>query len=70
MDDGHHERLRRLCPAQHAHTLRRAADFSARVPAGGVPDPYGGDAADFEAVLDTVEAVCEGVVAALPGPGG
>ena len=62
MDTGHHERLRRLCPPQHAHKLRRAADFSERVPAGGVPDPYYGDARGFEDVLDLVEAVCEGVL--------
>jgi protein-tyrosine phosphatase len=32
MDAGHHDQLRRLCPPQHTHKLRRAADFSARVP--------------------------------------
>lgn len=63
MDTGHHERLRRICPLDAAHTLRHAADFSQRVPAGGVPDPYYGDARGFEAVLDMVEAVCAGVVA-------
>jgi protein-tyrosine phosphatase len=63
MDAGHHEQLRRLCPPRHAHKLRHAADFSDRVPAGGVPDPYCGDAADFEAVLDLIESVCEGVLA-------
>jgi protein-tyrosine phosphatase len=62
MDAGHHERLRRRCPPQHAHKLRRAADFSDRVPTGGVPDPYYGDAGGFEEVLDLIEAVCEGVL--------
>ena len=55
-----HDCLRRLCPPQDAHKLRRVADFSDRVPAGGVPDPYYGDATAFEAVLDMVEAICEG----------
>ena len=63
MDAGHHEHLRRLCPPYQTHKLRRAADFSDRVPAGGVPDPYYGDARGFEEVLDLVEAVCEGVLA-------
>jgi protein-tyrosine phosphatase len=63
MDAGHHYRLRGMCPPQHAHKLKRAADFSERVPAGGVPDPYYGEAAHFEQVLDLVEAVCEGVLA-------
>ena len=65
MDAGHHDQLRRLCPPHLTHKLRRAADFSARVPAGGVPDPYYGDAGDFETVLDMVEAVCEGVLMQL-----
>jgi protein-tyrosine phosphatase len=63
MDAGHHHRLRAMCPAQHSHKLRRAAEFSARVPVGGVPDPYYGEAEHFELVLDLVEAVCEGVLA-------
>lgn len=69
MDAGHHDQLRRLCPPQHAHKLRRAADFSDRVPAGGVPDPYYGGASEFEAVLDLIEGVCAGVLAAVGRPG-
>ncbi|MEP6874280.1 MAG: low molecular weight protein-tyrosine-phosphatase [Burkholderiales bacterium] len=65
VDAGHHDQLHRLCPPHQAHKLRRAADFSARVPAGGVPDPYYGDAGKFDVVLDLVEAVCEGVLAEL-----
>ena len=30
-----------------------------------VPDPYYGDAAGFERVLDDIEAACEGLVSAL-----
>ena len=63
MDAGHHDELRRLCPPGQTHKLRRATDFSDGVPAGGVPDPYYGDAGGFEAVLDMVEAVCAGVLA-------
>jgi protein-tyrosine phosphatase len=62
MDAGHHHGLRRMCPLEHTHKLRRAADFSERVPVGGVPDPYYGDAGGFEEVLDLVEALCEGVL--------
>ena len=69
MDEGHHERLRRMCPPQHSHTLRRAADFSERVPADGVPDPYYGDAGAFERVLDLVESVCEGMLIEVRGQG-
>lgn len=63
MDDGHHDRLGRLCTPPQRHKLRHAAEFSPRVPAGGVPDPYYGDADGFEQVLDLLEAVCEAVLA-------
>ena len=70
MDAGHHDRLRRMCLLQHTHKLRRAADFSERVPADGVPDPYYGDAGGFDVVLNMVEAVCEGVLVEVWGRGG
>ena len=63
MDDGHHDALRRMCPPALLHKLRRAADFSERVPGGGVPDPYYGGAQGFEQVLDMLEAVCARVLA-------
>jgi protein-tyrosine phosphatase len=68
LDAGHHARLVRMCPPARRHTLKHAADFSARVPAGGVPDPYYGEPADFEQVLDLVEAVCEGMLVELQRP--
>jgi protein-tyrosine phosphatase len=68
MDAGHHAQLVRMCPPARRHTLKRAADFSARVPAAGVPDPYYGEPADFEQVLDLVEAVCEGILNGLQPP--
>jgi protein-tyrosine phosphatase len=58
MDDGHHARLQRPRSPQHSHKLHTATEFSERVPAGGVPDPYYGDAAGFEVVLDLVEGRC------------
>ena len=70
MDAGHHDRLCRLCPPQHTHKLRHAADFSERVSADGVPDPYYGDAGGFEEVLDMVEAVCERVLVEVRGQDG
>ena len=70
MDAGHHDRLCRLCPPQHIHKLRQAADFSERVSADGVPDPYYGDAGGFEEVLDMVEAVCERVLVEVRGQDG
>jgi protein-tyrosine phosphatase len=63
LDAGHHARLVELCPPELQHKLKRAAEFSARVPAGGVPDPYYGDARGFDNVFEMVESVCEGVLA-------
>ena len=65
MDAEHHVRLRELAVPAHAHKLRHAAEFAASVPPGGVPDPYYGGAADFETVLDMLEAVCESVLMQL-----
>jgi len=65
MDAGHHEHLARLCPPAQRHKIRRAAEFAASVPAGGVPDPYFGGARGFEEVLDMIEAMCAGIVAEL-----
>lgn len=65
MDDGHLLRASRLCPPQHAHKLRLLTDFCRRHRADEVPDPYYGQAADFEHVLDLVEDACDGLLAHL-----
>ena len=69
MDAGHHEQLSEMCPPAQQHKLRLATEFSADVPATGVPDPYYGDARGFDNVLDLVEAICNGVLARLPPRG-
>lgn len=65
MDAGHLARAARLCPPQHAHKLRLLTDFCRVHDAGEVPDPYYGQAADFEHVLDLVEDACDGLLAHL-----
>jgi protein-tyrosine phosphatase len=65
MDEGHLQRAARLCPPQHAHKLRLLTDFCQRHDAGEVPDPYYGQAADFEHVLDLIEDACGGLLAHL-----
>lgn len=54
----------RLCPA---HRRERLQLFMAFAPAQGdeVPDPYYGEAADFERVLDLCEAAADGLLARL-----
>ena len=69
MDAGHHVQLSRQCAPALRHKLRRAAEFGDRVPAGGVPDPYYGEAQGFEQVLDMVEAMCEGMLVQVASAG-
>ncbi|MBN8493654.1 MAG: low molecular weight phosphotyrosine protein phosphatase [Burkholderiales bacterium] len=66
MDEGHLARCVRLCPPQHAHKLRLLTDFCrVHEDAMEVPDPYYGQAADFEHVLDLIEDACDGFLAHL-----
>lgn len=65
MNEGHLRQAARLCPPQHAHKLRLLTDFCRRHEAGEVPDPYYGQAQDFERVLDLVEDACDGLLARL-----
>ena len=65
MDDANQHAARALCPPGQRHKLRRLTDFSTRLRASEVPDPYYGGAAGFEAVLDLVEDACDGVLAAM-----
>ena len=66
MDDLNHSTvIARADAAQHAK-VRRMLEFSADAVARGlreVPDPYYGDAQDFERVLDLVELASAGLLA-------
>lgn len=58
MDANNIERLREICPARHASRIQLLMDFAERGAGLEVPDPYYGDTADFEQVLDLVEEAC------------
>ena len=64
MDRWHLAALKRRCAAPRHGSLRLLMDFAGRGDAE-VPDPYYGGPADFERVLDLVEAGCEGFLQAL-----
>ncbi len=51
--------LRRACPTAQRDKVGLFLDFSEEFAGGEVPDPYYGDAADFERVLDLVEHAAE-----------
>ncbi len=54
--------LQQRCPPEHALKLRRLMEFAPQAGSEVVPDPYYGDAAGFDRVLDLVEAACDGLV--------
>ena len=59
------------CPPQYAIKLKLLMEFALARAGQGishgavVPDPYHGGEADFERVLDLMEAACDGLVAVL-----
>lgn len=54
--------LEARCPPQHRRKLKRLMEFAPEAGSPVVPDPYYGDAAGFERVLDLIEAACDGLV--------
>ena len=51
-----------ICPPAQARKVRRLAEFFQCHTETVVPDPYYGDAADFERVLDLVEDGVDGLI--------
>lgn len=62
MDGANLKRLQALCPSRWHSKLAHLLDFGGDEDEIEVPDPYYGDAADFELVLDLVEVGCEGLL--------
>jgi protein-tyrosine phosphatase len=56
MDRGHHAQMLRHCPEGLADRLRLFLEFAPEFRSLDVPDPYYGDAADYERALDMIEA--------------
>ena len=56
--------LEKICPAQHQGKLRLLLDFAAEQDAREVPDPYYGNLAGFERVLELCEAGAKGLLSA------
>lgn len=62
MDRGHLRILQRLCPRENRHKLRLIMEFAPQQGADEVPDPYYGDADQFEQVLDMLEGAARGLL--------
>ena len=67
MDRWHLAALKRRCPPSQQGRLRLLMDFAAGQHGHEVPDPYYGQPADFEQVLDLVEIGCAGLLDQLAG---
>ncbi|RTL15107.1 MAG: low molecular weight phosphotyrosine protein phosphatase [Burkholderiales bacterium] len=65
MDEANLREAERLCPPAQRHKLQPLMRYAPEAGSRIVPDPYYGGEADFERVLDLVEAACEGLVATL-----
>lgn len=66
MDRGHHNQLMARCPEGIADRLRLFLEFApSELRTLDVPDPYYGGDADFETMLDLIEAGGRGLLAAL-----
>jgi protein-tyrosine phosphatase len=67
MDQGHRRELRALAPGPEARDrVRLLRSFDPAAPREAeVADPYFGDARDFAAVLEQVEAACAGLLAEI-----
>lgn len=65
MDREHERDLTRLAPPEAKGRVRLFLEFAPESGLQDVPDPYYGEAADFELVLDLVEAGADGIVAAI-----
>lgn len=63
MDDLNYSTVLKRMAQEHQHKLRRLTEFCTVHQAREVPDPYYGEKADFERVLDLVEDSCDGLLA-------
>ena len=62
MDDDNHAALQKLCPPEHQHKIRLLLSYAPEAGQAEVPDPYFGNAAGFERVLDLCEAGVRGLL--------
>lgn len=57
--------LKTACPPQHRHKLGLLMQFATRSRSDVVPDPYYGNGAGFDLVVDYIEDASDGLLAAL-----
>jgi len=65
MDRGHLSIMQRDSPAEHRNKVRLFMEYAPQLGHREVPDPYYGDNAGFELVLDLVEAAAHGLLSSV-----
>jgi protein-tyrosine phosphatase len=65
MDHDHLSLLRQIAPTRCKHKIELFLDYGDRFHGEDIPDPYGGQARDFDLVLDMVEDGCKGLMGML-----
>jgi protein-tyrosine phosphatase len=55
-----------MAPAEYSGNVRLAMDLTSNPTARDIPDPWSGDAGDYDHALDLIERVVDGVLAAYP----
>ena len=65
MDDLNYSTVLKRMADEHHRKLRRLTEFCTVHQTREVPDPYYGERADFERVLDLVEDGCDGLLAQM-----
>lgn len=61
MDRGNQEAIARVCPVELRSRIQLFLDYAGEQPIREVPDPYYGDEAGFEQVLDLAEKAAQGL---------
>ena len=65
MDRGHLRGLRKIAPTRCKHKIELFLEYGERFHGKDVPDPYGGQARDYDLALDMIEDGCSGLVQLL-----
>lgn len=65
MDEDNLALLTKRCPVEQRHKLQLFMHYAPEIGSKIVPDPYYGEKADFERVLDYCEAAAQGLLAHL-----
>jgi protein-tyrosine phosphatase len=65
MDNANVQALNRVCPSEHQHKIRLLLDYANELADKEVPDPYYGNEAGFERVLELCEAGVRGLISQL-----